>query len=97
MAVGFAALARTFRQSAAKKPLAGSQLRNPGTEVALGGGEFGAVDGVSHGLYLHSIQDKTESPVQKNNANLLHTDQTLKQQWNQMFRSAKKSSLWNRC
>ena len=44
-AIGFAAFARTFRQRAAKEPLTGGQLRNPGTEAALGGGESGSVSG----------------------------------------------------
>ena len=48
VAVGFAALARTLGQGAAQKPLPGGQLRNPGTEVALGGGELSAAAGVVH-------------------------------------------------
>jgi len=44
MAARLAALARTFRQRAAQKPVPGSQLRNPGADVALGGGELGAVE-----------------------------------------------------
>jgi hypothetical protein len=46
-AIRFAAFTRTFRQRAAKEPLTGGQLRNPRTEVALGGGEFGSVQGVA--------------------------------------------------
>ena len=45
MAVRLAALARTFRQCAAKKPLTGSPLSNPGAEVAFSGGEFGTEKG----------------------------------------------------
>ena len=55
MAVGFAALARTLRQRAAKKPLTRGQLGNPGTEAAFGGGEFGAARGVGHVLYHYYI------------------------------------------
>src|SRR5450759_2556677 len=50
MAVGFAALAGTFGKRAAKKPLAGGQLGNAGTEVAFGSREFGAVKGLGHVL-----------------------------------------------
>jgi hypothetical protein len=42
-AIRFAALAGTLRQRAAKEPLPGGQLRDAGTEIALGGGELGAV------------------------------------------------------
>jgi hypothetical protein len=48
MAVGFAALAGTIRESAAKEPLAGCQLGNAGAEVALGSREFSAVKGLGH-------------------------------------------------
>src|ERR1035437_1589015 len=51
MAVGYAALAGTFRKSAPKEPLAGGQLGNAGAEVAFGGREFGAEEGLGHVLY----------------------------------------------
>jgi len=70
-AIRLATGARTFRQSATKKPLTGGKLRNAGTEVALDGGEFGAVQRVTHTLYIVYIQDKKESQAQKHNANLL--------------------------
>jgi len=70
-AMGLAAGAGTFRESAAKEPLRRGELRNPGTEVALGGGELGAVQGVVHVLYYLYIQDKGESEEQIDNANLL--------------------------
>jgi hypothetical protein len=54
-AIRFAASAGTFRERAAEEPLAGGELGNPGTEVALGGREFGAVESVSHFLYLYNI------------------------------------------
>jgi len=50
MAVGFAALAGTIRNSAAKKPLAGDPLGNAGAEVAFGCGELGSVEGLGHVL-----------------------------------------------
>ena len=57
-AVRLATGALSFRESAAKKPLSGGKLRNAGTEVALDGGEFGAVHRVAHTLYMIYIQDK---------------------------------------
>src|ERR1035437_6671103 len=62
-AVGFAALAGTFRKSAPKKPLAGGQLGNAGPEVAFGGREFGADEGFGHILYhiLYKIGTKSKS------------------------------------
>src|ERR1035441_8034943 len=51
MTVGFAALARAIGQRTAEKPLAGGKLGNAGAETALGSGEFGAVEGLSHVLY----------------------------------------------
>ena len=50
-AVGFAALAGTIGKSAPKEPLAGGELGNAGPEVAFGGREFGANEGLSHVLY----------------------------------------------
>src|SRR6266571_1024015 len=70
-AIGLAAGAGTFRESAAKEPLTRGELRNPGTEVALGGGELGAVQGITHILYILHIQDLRESQGQIHNANLL--------------------------
>ena len=49
--IRLAALAGTFRESAAKEPLTRRELRNPGTEVALGGGEFSADQRVAQILY----------------------------------------------
>src|SRR5664279_1204692 len=62
-AVGFAALAGTFRKSAPKKPLAGGQLGNAGPEVAFGGREFGADEVFGHILYhiLYKIGTKSKS------------------------------------
>src|ERR1035441_6763315 len=62
-AVGFAALAGTFRKSAPKKPLAGGQLGNAGPEVAFGGREFGADERLGHILYhiLYKIGTKSKS------------------------------------
>jgi hypothetical protein len=51
-AIRLATSARTFRESATKKPLTRRELRNPRAEVALRGGEFAAVQGVAHVLYL---------------------------------------------
>src|ERR1035437_7839216 len=63
MAVGFAALAGTFRKSAPKEPLAGGQLGNAGAEVAFGGREFGADEGLGHVLYhiLYKIGMESKS------------------------------------
>ena len=44
MAVGLAALAGTLRQRPPQKPFAGGDLRDTGTEVALGSGKFGAAE-----------------------------------------------------
>jgi len=71
-AIGPATSARTFRESATKKPLTGGKLCNAGTEVALDGGELGAaVQRVAHNLYIVYIQDTRRSQEQKHNANLL--------------------------
>src|SRR5258708_36701773 len=71
-AIGLATSARTFRESATKKPLTGGKLRDAGTEVALGGGELGAaVQRVVHDLYIVYIQDQKKSQREKNNANFL--------------------------
>jgi hypothetical protein len=71
VAIGFAAPAGAFRQGAAKKPLAGGQLGDAGAEAAFGGGEFGAVQGVGHDLYLYTIQDNRENQEKTHNADLL--------------------------
>src|ERR1035441_3257423 len=62
-AVGFAALAGTFRKSAPKKPLAGGRLGNAGPEVAFGGREFGADERLGHVLYytLYKIRKESKS------------------------------------
>src|SRR5437016_3614123 len=71
-AIRLATSARTFRESATKKPLTGGKLRNAGTEVALDGGELGAaVQRGAHNLYIVYIQDTKKSQEQKHNANLL--------------------------
>ncbi|PYU46340.1 MAG: hypothetical protein DMG53_12170 [Acidobacteria bacterium] len=71
-AIRLATSARTFGESATKKPLTGGKLRNAGTEVALDGGELGAaVQRGAHNLYIVYIQDTKKSQVQKHNANLL--------------------------
>jgi hypothetical protein len=70
MAIWFAALAQACGQSAAQKPMAGGQLGNAGAEVALGGGESGADEGVGHILYLYNIQDQDGKQAQKHNTNL---------------------------
>jgi hypothetical protein len=54
-AIRLAAGEGTFGEGAAEEPLAGGELGNPGTEVALGSGEFGAVEGVGHFLYQYNI------------------------------------------
>ena len=87
-AIRLATGARAFRESATKKPLTGGKLCNAGTEVALRGGEFAAVQGVSHLLYLLYVQDNMESQEQIDNANLLLTQHRLKLEWNQMVWSA---------
>jgi len=46
--IWFAALTGALRERASEEPLACSQLRNPGTEIALGGREFGAIEGLIH-------------------------------------------------
>jgi hypothetical protein len=90
MAVGFAALAGTFGKSAAKKPLAGGQWGNAGTEVAFGRREFGADQGLGHILYhvLYKIKMKSKG---KNTIRICSSlESGLKQQWNQMFWPVKK-------
>src|ERR1022692_4842064 len=57
MAGGLAALARPLRQSSAKKPAAGNQLRNPGTDLPFGGREGGAGKNIAHLLYANNIQE----------------------------------------
>src|SRR6266545_3123671 len=89
MAVGFAALAGTIGQGTAKKPLAGCQLGNTGTEAALGSREFGAVEGLGHTLYHILYKTRIESKSQNTIRICSSREPRLKQQWNQMFRSAK--------
>src|ERR1035437_5279867 len=89
MAVGFAALAGTFRKSAPMEPLAGGQLGNAGAEVALGGREFGADEGYGHVLYhiLYKIGMESKS---KNAIGICASLASgLKHQWNQMIWRAK--------
>jgi len=50
-AIRLAALAGTFRQSAAKEPSTGGELHDLGTEVALDGGKLGPAEGLAHLLY----------------------------------------------
>src|ERR1039458_5024612 len=88
-AVGFAALAGTFRKIATKKPLAGGQLGNAGPEVAFGGREFGADEGLGHILYhiLYKIRLESKS---KNAIRICSSlGSGLKHQWNQMIWRAK--------
>src|ERR1017187_4000579 len=88
-AVGFAALAGTFRKSAAKKPLGGGQLGNAGPKVAFGGREFGADEGLGHILYhiLYKIGLESKS---KNAIRICSSLASgLKHQWNQMIWRAK--------
>ena len=61
MAVGFAALAGTFRQSATKKQLGRCQLGNAGAETAFGRRKFGAVERLSHTLNQISFKTGAES------------------------------------
>src|ERR1039457_821021 len=88
-AVGFAALAGTFRKIATKKPLAGGQLGNAGPEVAFGGREVGADEGLGHILYhiLYKIGLESKS---KNAIRICSSLASgLKHQWNQMIWRAK--------
>src|SRR5580658_9499224 len=71
MAVGLTALAGTLREGAAKQPLPGGQLGNMGAEVALRSRELGAVEKLSHILYIEIIQDIDKKQEQKLNTNLL--------------------------
>src|SRR5664279_3305423 len=89
MAVGFAALAGALGKSATKKPLAGGQLGNAGTEVAFGSREFGADEGLGHVLYyiLYKIRTKSKN---KNTIRICSSPGSgLKHQWNQMIWLAK--------
>src|SRR5216683_5195890 len=61
MTVGFAAFAGTFGERATKKPLAGGQLGNAGTEVAFGSREFGADERLGHILYHTLYKIRMES------------------------------------
>lgn len=47
-AIGFPACTCALRERASEEPLASSQLRDPRTEVALRGREFGAIEGFVH-------------------------------------------------
>src|ERR1035437_1223921 len=88
-AVGFAALAGTFRKSAPKKPLAGGRLGNAGPEVAFGGREFGADERLGHILYytLYKIRKESKS---KNTIRICSSLASgLKHQSNQMIWLAK--------
>src|SRR2546429_9778391 len=72
-AIGLATSARTFRESATKKPLTGGKLRDAGTEIALGGGELGAaVQRVIHDLYIVYIKKKKKRQGQKKNGNFYY-------------------------
>src|SRR5450759_926354 len=96
MTVGFAALAGTFRKSTPKKPLARGQLGNAGTEVAFGGREFGADEGLGHVLkhILYKIRMESKS---KNAIRICPSlDSGPKHQWNQMIWLTKKLRLRNR-
>src|ERR1035441_5366599 len=90
MAVGFAALAGAFGESAPKKPLAGGQLGNAGPEVAFGGREFGADEGLGHILY-HTLY---KIGLESKSKNAIRICSSLgsgpKHQWNQMIWRAKK-------
>src|SRR5712691_9808384 len=85
MAVGFAALAGTFGERAAKKPLPGGQLGNAGTEAAFGSREFDAVEGLGHVLYYILYKIKMESKSKNTMRICSSLEPRLKQQWNQMF------------
>ena len=54
-AIRLAAGARTFRESATKKPLTRRELRNPRTEVALRDGEFAAGTNTRIPASLHRL------------------------------------------
>src|SRR5438552_2951763 len=90
MAVGFAALAGTLGKSATKKPLAGGQLGNAGTEVAFGSRGFGADEGLGHILYHILYKIKMESKSKNAIRICSSLEPRLKQQWNQMFWRGKK-------
>src|SRR5450759_4279923 len=89
MAVGFAALAGTIGESATKKPLAGGQLGNAGTEVAFGRRKFGADEGLNHILY-HTLYKIRMESKRKNAIRICPSlGSGLKHQWNQMIWSAR--------
>src|ERR1019366_573463 len=96
MTVGFAALAGTFRKSTPKKPLARGQLGNAGTEVAFGGREFGADEGLGHVLkhilYKIGVESKSKNAIRICSS----LDSGPKHQWNQMIWLTKKLRLRNR-
>src|SRR5260370_33411126 len=85
MAVGFAALAGTFGERAAKKPLPGGQLGNAGTEAAFGSREIDAVEGLGHFLYYILYKIKMESKSKNTMRICSSLEPRLKQQWNKMF------------
>jgi hypothetical protein len=85
MAVGFAALAGAFGKSATKEPLARGQLGNAGTELAFGGREFGADEGLGHVLYHISYKIWTESKSKNAIRICSPLGSGLKHQWNQMI------------
>ena len=64
-AIRFTATAGAFREGAAKKPVGGRQLSDPGTEPALGSRELGAVEGVvrevNHLRYLVYLRLRQQS------------------------------------
>ena len=85
MAVGFAALAGTFRQSATKKQLGRCQLGNAGAETAFGRRKFGAVERLSHTLNQISFKTGAESKRKLTMRICSGVALRSKQQWNQMF------------
>src|ERR1035437_4054145 len=89
MAVGFAALAGTFRKSAPKKPLAGGRLGNAEPEVAFGGREFGADEWLGHILYHTSYKIGVKSKSKHAIRICSSLGSGRNHQWNQMFWSAK--------
>ena len=46
--IWFAALTGALRERTSEEPLASGQLRNSGTEIALGGRKFTAIEGLVH-------------------------------------------------
>ena len=89
MAGGLAALARPLRQSSAKKPAAGNQLRNPGTDLPFGGREGGADKNIAQLLYANNIQENWQQSSPNHNANMLPSPlqrkNRVKRRHDQMF------------